>query len=227
MLNIGDVVTFTGGEIIGKMCPDMAPPLANALYIMYAAGPRYVNPGRYNLFWYSCNSNLDSSKARYDGNGFSPINEEFETPLHHVADLQDPLAFHWPPSPARSVMKDLCVMCPDGRTGAVFKIEAFDLATGGHALPYTRRQITIMDRINKAGGSYPVGAIEALYTKFECDEIYPPFSSSIIDMMLEELEVIGFITITDGKATVTKRGADRVAKYKADIPADHAEAMGL
>ncbi|MDR1573737.1 MAG: hypothetical protein LBS24_05465 [Clostridiales Family XIII bacterium] len=226
-LNIGDVVIFTGGEIIGKMCPDMAPPLANALYTMYMTGPRFVPPGNYNLFWYSCNSSVDPSKARYDGTGFFPINRMFETPPHHVADLQDPLAFRWPPSPARSVMKDYTLLCPDGRTGAVFKIEAFDLATGGHAIPYTRRQITVMDRVNKTGGPYPADKIKELYTDFELNEIYPPFSAGMIEMMLEELKLLGFVVIADGKVSVTKSGADRVAKFKTEIPADHAEAMGL
>lgn len=118
-------------------------------------------------------------------------------------------------------------MCPDGRTGAVFKVEAFDLATGGHGLPYTRRQLTIMDRINKTEGPYPADKIIELYTEFEQSEIYPPLSAEIVDMMLEELEIIDFITISDGKVSVTKNGAERVAKYKMEIPADHAAAMGL
>jgi uncharacterized repeat protein (TIGR04076 family) len=138
MLNIGDEVIWDGAELKGAMCADSMPQIVNAIVTLQATGPRFTSPGFYNLFWYSVNSDFDKGKAKYDGNGFTPINREYEEPPHHVRDLLPPGGFTWPPSKERVVAKDVCVMCADPRTAAVFKLEAFDLATAGYHLPYTR-----------------------------------------------------------------------------------------
>jgi len=227
ILKVGDTLFFDGGEIKGKTCPDMMAPLANAMFTVYMTGPRFVPPANYNLFWYSCNSKLDPSKKAYDGYGWDPINYKFETPPYHVACLQDPKAFQWPPSEAYSAIKDYTLMCPDTRSGALFKIDAFDLAWGGHALPYSRRQIVIMDRVAKTGGAWPVQKIMDLYSEFEVNEIYPPLSDAIIEMMIEELRLLDWATIENGEITVTQKGIDRVARFKDEIPAEDVKALNL
>lgn len=227
MLKIGDEVTFDGAELKGKMCPDVMPGIANALYTLYMAGPRFVVPGHYNQFWFSVNSTYDSEHAKFDGNGWKPINRMYDEPEHHVRCLQDPNAFQWPIPEENKVCMDYMVSCPDSRTGALFKCEAYDLATAGHALPYTRRAITMMDRVYKTGGPFPISEITSLYSQPELDDVYPPMSKVLIDMMVEEVCLLGFAE-TDGKnLTVTQKGADRVARYKTEIPADHAEALRL
>jgi uncharacterized repeat protein (TIGR04076 family) len=226
-LKVGDAVIFDGAEIKGRICPHVLPQMANALFAMFLEGPRYVNPGYYNLFWYASNSVADTSKMPYDGNGFRPLLDAYDTPPYHVSCLQDPNAFRWPPVGTRDIMKDVVIMCPDTRTAALFKVEAFDLATAGSELPYTRREITILDRVNKTGNGYPIDKIIGLFTQEERLEVYPPLSDVIIGAMLEELTAIGYITVVDGKASATEAGAYRVAKYKTEIPIDHAQMLGL
>ncbi|MCL1895380.1 MAG: hypothetical protein FWG03_02400 [Clostridiales bacterium] len=226
-LSIGDTVTFDGAELKGEMCPHVMPQIANALYTLFLAGPRYVNPGYYNLFWYACGSSADPSKECFDGNGWNPVNKEFVTSPYHVSCLQDPRAFRWPPNETRDVMKDVCIVCPDTRTAAVFKAEPYDLATAGSELPYTRREITILDRVNKAGGPFPINQILSLFSEKERLEIYPPLSPVIIGAMLEELEALHFIKLARGQVSATETGAARVALYKTEIPAGHAKALGL
>lgn len=226
-LHIGDEVIWDGQELHGKMCPDVMPLIAQAAYALQTAGPRYKNPGFYNLFWYAGNSAIDLEKKKYDGNGFRPILEQWDNPSPHVCCLQDPNAFHWPPAKGRPVMRDVMVMCPDSRTGACFKVEAFDLATAGYQLPYTRREITIMDRIAKAGGSCAMDKIIDLYNDFERDEIYPPLTIEIVEPMVEELETLDFVTVQDGVVSVTEKGVARVARYKTEIPTEDAEALKL
>jgi len=227
MLNIGDEIIFDGAELKGKMCTDVMPLIAQGCTTLHAAGPRYVPPGYYNLFWYCCDNGIDPSKARYDGNGFSPYNMKYDEPKHHLSDLMPVGAFQWPPSKGRTVAKEFTILCPDVRTAAVFKMEAFDLATAGYGLPYTRREITIMDRVNKAGGTWPIDKISELYDDFEINEIYPTLVPEMIIPMIEELEVLDFVTVSDGKVTITQKGVDRVARYKTEIPAEHAEALKL
>ncbi|MCL1895375.1 MAG: hypothetical protein FWG03_02375 [Clostridiales bacterium] len=227
MLDIGSELVFDGGELHGKMCPDMLAPLSNALYTLYMAGPRFQNPGYYNMFWYTANSVFDPEKKAYDGNGWTPINKEYNEPEYHIRCLQPPTAFHWPPSKGRPVMKDYCVMCPDGRTGAVFKIEAFDLATGGHATPYFRREITIMDRVYKTGGAWPIEKITDLFSEFELNEVYPTLVQELVGPMVEELELLGFARVDEGMVTITQKGADRVARFKSETTPDVVKALKL
>ncbi|MGI6072661.1 MAG: hypothetical protein ACOX75_06625 [Lachnospiraceae bacterium] len=227
MLKIGDKVTFNGEELKGKMCPDVMPKLAEMLNIVYTAGPRYVIPAHYSQFWFSVNSVFDPDYKKYDGNGWRPINEMYDEPEYHVRCLQDPNAFQWPIPDENKVLTDITIMCPDSRTGAIFKIEAFDLATAGQCLPYTRRAITMMDRVAKTGGAYPLDKVIDLYTEKELYDIYPPMSKVLIGMMAEEVSLLDFATVKDGMITITEKGKERVARYKTEIPAEDAEALGL
>ncbi|MBQ9979835.1 MAG: hypothetical protein IJP23_02080 [Oscillospiraceae bacterium] len=226
-IQVGDEVIFNGNEIIGKCCGDAFPALVEKMVTVSSTGPRYVDPGYYHLFWHSVNSYADPERAKYDGNGFVPVNEPFEHPAHHVSDLIPKGGFCWPPTEERVACKDCMVMCPDLRTAATWKVEAFDLATAGHGLPYTRRQMTIMDRVTKAGGSYEINKIMDLYDDFEINEIYPTLVPSMIREMIEELELLDFATTKDGVVTITEKGKERVARYKTEIPAEHAEALKL
>jgi len=151
----------------------------------------------------------------------------YDEPQHHVRCLQDPNAFQWPIPDENRVLTDVMVQCPDTRTGALFKVEAYDLATAGHALPYTRRAITMMDRVNKTGGPYPLAKVTELYTQAELDDIYPPMSKVLINMMAEELTLLDFAKVVDGNLIVTEKGAERVARYKTEIPAEDVEALKL
>lgn len=227
MLKIGDVVTFDGAELKGKMCPDVMPKLAEMMNIVRAAGPRYVVPGHYNQFWFSVNSTRDEEYKKFDGNGWRPINKMYDEPKYHVRCLQDPNAFQWPIPEENLVMTDVVIPCPDSRTGALFKIEVYDLATAGMDLPYTRRAFTVMDRVAKTGGAYPIDKIQELYTEKELYDIYPPLSNVLIKMIVEEVELLGWATVEDGQITITEKGKERVARYKTEIPAEDAEALGL
>lgn len=227
MLKIGDEVTFNGEELKGKMCPDVMPKLAEMLNTVYTAGPRFVIPGHYSQFWFSVNSTYDENYKKFDGNGWRPINKMYDEPKYHVRCLQDPNAFQWPIPEENRVMTDVIVQCPDSRTGALFKIEAYDLATAGQSLPYTRRAITMMDRVAKTGGAWPLNKVMELYTEQEQLDIYPPLSNVLIRMMAEEVELLGFAVVEDGQITITEKGKERVARYKTEIPAEDAEALGL
>lgn len=227
MLKIGDTVTFNGEELKGKMCPDVMPKMAEMLNIVYTAGPRFVIPAHYNQFWFSVNSVYDESQKKYDGNGWRPINEMYDEPKYHVRCLQDPNAFKWPIPDENNVLTDVCIQCPDSRTGAVFKIEAYDFAMAGHALPYTRRAITTMDRVAKASGTYPLDKIMDLYTEDELYKIYPPMSKVLVKMAAEEMVLLGFATLEDGMLTITEKGKERVARYKTEIPEEDVKALKL
>jgi len=227
-MNVGDELIFDGLEFKGKICAHTIPVLAPHINTLYKTGPRFINPGYYNLFWSATLSEKDLSMKQYDGNGNRNVFEKHEEPKYHMTCLSDPDAWYWPPRDNREDRKHvLRAMCPDLRTAAVFNIEAYDLATAGDALPFTRRQMTIMDRVHKAGGTWPVDKILDLYTEFEILKIYPPLSEIIIPPMLDDLESLSYAIVKDGNVTITKEGADRVARYKTEIPAEDVEALKL
>jgi len=45
-----------------------------------------------------------------------------------MANVRPPNTFLWPPSSEQTVLKGVGIICPDLRTAAMFKLEAFDLA---------------------------------------------------------------------------------------------------
>jgi hypothetical protein len=205
------------------MLPELAQKLAN----LHVAGPRYVEPASYYAFWYSPLSVVNKDKKVYDGNGFDPVLKNITEPPYHLCTLMDPNAFKWPPCPERIVAKDITMRCPDVRTCGLFKFSVYDLADCGQDLPYFRRQITMMDRILKAGGSYEIEKIGDLYDNFERMEIYPPLVREMILPLVEELELINFAVIKDGIITITDAGAARVERFKAETTPDVIKALKL
>jgi len=227
MCEIGDEITYDGMCMSGSICPDMLPRLGELMAAMHVAGPRYVDPGYYYSFWYAPPSIVNTDLAVYDGNGFEPVLETIEEPPFHMRHLQDPKSFNWPPHPERTVAKDVTMICPDLRTSGLFVFSCYDLADCGQDLPYFRRQMTIMDRIAKAGGSYEKLKIGELYDEFELMKIYPPLVKEMILPLCEELVLIGFATEEDGILTVTDAGKERVARFKAESPPEVVEALKL
>ncbi len=170
---------------------------------------------------------MNPKKKVYDGNGFDPVLKTIKEPKYHLRSLQDPNSFNWPPCPERIVAKDVTMFCPDVRTSGLFKFSVYDLADCGQDLPYFRRQMTMMDRIIKAGGSYEVEKIGNLYDDFERMEIYPPLVREMILPLIDELELLNFAIVKDGVITITEDGAARVARFKAETTPDVIEALKL
>ena len=227
MLKLGDEITFDGEKIEGRICPDMLPKLGQIMAAMHVAGPRYVDPGYYYAFWYAPPSIVNPEKAVYDGNGFENILQTIEEPPFHVRNLQDPKSFTWPPHPERTVAKDVTMLCPDVRTSGLFVFSCYDLTDCGMDLPYFRRQMTIMDRVIKKGGSVKISEIPNLYNDFERLEIYPPIVKEQVEPLIEELYLLDLATEKDGIITITEKGKERVARFKAECTQEVIEALKL
>jgi len=227
MYEIGDEITFDGKNVEGSICPDMLPRLGELMGAMHAAGPRYVDPGYYLSFWYAPPSVSDPDLAKYDGNGFAPVLKTIEEPPFHVRHLQDPKSFNWPPHPERTVAKEVTMFCPDVRTSGLFVFSCYDLADCGQDAPYFRRQITIMDRVAKNGGSIKISEIPNLYDDFERMEIYPPMVKEMVLPLIEELYLLDFATEEDGVITITKKGRERVDRFKEETTQEVIDALKL
>ena len=224
--NVGDVITFDGRTLEGNVCPEVLAPLAQKINAIHSAGPRYVEPADYNLFWYAPCSTAAPENKKYDGNGFKPTLESINEPPHTLAALIDPNAFHWPPVQERICLQDVTVICPDARTSAVFKVEAVDLCEFGESAPYFRRSMTIINQLKKKPGMN-IKEIEESFTQKQLLEIYPPLTTPMITYLMEEMLCIGYAELKDEKYYATDAAIARLEKFKNDITEEEVEALEL
>jgi hypothetical protein len=223
---VGDEFIYDGERYIGRICPYVAGTLIPRMMTLCAVGPRLMSPMYFLPFWYAPLSKKDSKLKKYDGLGFRNVLETVTEPPFHIATLQPSGAYTWPPQRERTVCKEDMLMCGDSRTLMTMKLEAFDLSDKGDAVPYFRRQMTILDKVLPKQGI----AIDKILNKFSMDEIeipYPALSQVLVVALSEELELMGYLEIKDGKASVTKKGAAKLESFKKSLSAEERKALKM
>ncbi|MBN1366987.1 MAG: hypothetical protein JW967_03580 [Dehalococcoidales bacterium] len=223
--NVGDTVIFDGEKYVGRLCPDVWPLLAPKVYAMHCMGPRYIEPNLFHPFCFEPPTVRDPSRKKYDGLGYKTIFETRYEPKYHIANLIPPTAFTWPPQDGTGP-KVVAVICPDYRSSAVFILEAFDLSDKGFDIPYFRRQMVILDRLLKKPGLAGDGILK-MFSKKEREEIVPYLGPEILPIFLEELELMGYLDIKDGKNYVTKKGEVRLKTFKKTLTPEEKKALKL
>jgi len=225
---VGDEFIYDGEKFVGRICPSVTRLLIPAMMPLHSLGPRVVPPAPYySPCWYSTQSKKDPSRAKYDGLGFQNVLEVRREPPYHMANMEPGDAFRWPPITERTIAMDpFTVICPDKRTSMVVKAKAFDLSDKGYDIPYFRREMVILDRVSKKQG-LPAKEILGLFSKEEIEEIHPALSPIMIDCLDEELTVMGYLEIKDGKAFVTDNGLKRLAAFKASTPDEVKQALKI
>lgn len=212
---LGDEFIFDGESFTGTICPSLLPLVAPKILELHAAGPRYRDTMYYYPFLYSPVSAADPSLKKYDGAGFRNVLETYTEPKYHMANLASS-GFKWPPPAERTVKKDITIICPDHRTSVKVKLEAFDLSDKGRNIPYFRREMVILDRVQQKPG-IKVDKILGEFTKKEIEGIYPALSPIMVRILAEELELMGYLSIRGDKATVTTKGKKKLAEFKAGL----------
>jgi hypothetical protein len=91
------------------------------------------------------------------------------------------------------------VSCNDTRTSALFIAEPFDLASAGFDMPFYMREMSILEKIKNEPGIKAEMIINR-FTDWERDEIFPPLTPVVVELMLDELAETGYIELRDGKA---------------------------
>jgi hypothetical protein len=223
---IGDEIIWTGAEFKGRICPALLAPLSAKVADLYVAGPRYVDPSYYYPFWYAPISRHDTSLKKYDGIGFRPVLETAVEPKYHMAHLRPANSFLWPPHPERTVAKDIFLTCGDLRTACTLKLEVIDLADDGDCVTYFRRMMSILSRVLLKPG-IAVDKIINEFSKEEIEKIYPSLSPILVEALVEELELIGYLEIKNGKASVTDKGKAKIEAFKKTLSAEEKEALKM
>jgi uncharacterized repeat protein (TIGR04076 family) len=223
---IGDEIIFDGEKYIGRLCSDVWPILTPKVFALWVAGPRYREPIYYCPFWYAPTSVKDPSKKKYDGLGYKNVLKTIQEPQYHRSNLIPTNAFKWPPHNERTVAMDVTVLCPDTRTSVLFKLDAIDLADKGYTNPFFRRQMAILKKVLAKPGT-KVDKILNEFSKEEIEGIYPALSQVMVQALVEELELIGYLEIQNGKASVTKKGGVKFEDFKAGLSSEEREALGV
>ena len=224
---VGDEFAYDGEKYVGRLCPSMCRVLIPEMMPFHALGPRVIPPPRYYYpFQYSSMSLKAPENAKYDGLGFRNVLETPVEPPYHMAVLfPNPSA--WPPPRERTILKEAnTVVCPDVRTCMVMKIQAFDLSDKGYDVPYFRREMVILDRVMKAR-VIPTNKILGEFSKKEIEEIYPALSPIMVDCLLEELQLMEYLEIRDGKASITEKGRTKLERFKAGLSEEVREALNI
>jgi uncharacterized repeat protein (TIGR04076 family) len=228
---IGEEIIYDGETITGRLCPSMAPVLGKAFKDLLASGGRHQegeDPGSYFPFWHSPLSVYDPAYKKYDGVGFRPTLERPEEDYKFTADET---LFDNPPSGKYIIGKgtkrrELSLVCGDKHTLVRFKVEAFDLADRGDSLPYYRRAMSILNKVQTKPGI----AMNRILDEFSRDEIiniYPVLGQNIIAALVGELELMGYIDVKDDMVTVTDKGKKKLADYKKSLTAEERKALKL
>ena len=226
---VGDVITFDGETISGRVCPNMMVQFSQAFSALFASGGRHKEgeiPGSYYPFWHSPQSVFDPEYTKYDGVGFRPTLERPEEDYKFIADET---LFDNPPGGKWLIGKgteknEISLTCGDSHTFVQFKVEAYDLADRGDALPYYRRAMTILSIISQKPGIAIDKTINE-YTDNERDNIYPSLGQRIVAVLMGELELMSYVTLDNDKVTITQKGEDKLESFRKSLTAEEREAL--
>jgi uncharacterized repeat protein (TIGR04076 family) len=222
---LGDEFIFDGESFTGTMCPSLVPLVMPKIIELHAAGPRYRDTMYYYPFLYSPVSAADPGMKKYDGAGFRNVLETYTEPRYHMANLASS-GFKWPPPEERTIKKDITIICPDYRTSVKIKLEAFDLSDRGRNIPYFRRQMVILQKILNRPG-IAADKILGEFTRKEIEGIYPALGKVMVQLLVEELELTGYLAVRGGKAAVTAKGKKKLADFKAGLTKVERKALGI
>ena len=108
----------------------------------------------------------------------------------------------------------------------MMKIEAFDLAEKGDSTPYFRREMSILHKVLPKPG-IKMSQILKEFAPDQIKEIYPALSPIMIRVLSEELELMGYLDIKRGRATVTKKGEMKLKKFKKSLAPEEKRALQM
>jgi len=191
---IGDEIYYDGVQMTGKICPHIILSMMPVVYGIHTLGQNYSKnmPFRYRGL-----DMRDPSMAKYDGVGWRPKKQNPEAALNKQTTV-------FPMSSRTEKARGAHFLCPDSRTLAHFAVEPVDLSDSEFCAPYYRRAIAVLGKIEAEPG-IKTEEILGKFTDFEREEISPPLTPVLVEVLLEALSDMDYIQIQDGKAQAMGR----------------------
>jgi hypothetical protein len=191
---VGAEIYYDGVNISGRICPHIILPMMPVIYGVHLLGHKYSE----NIaFRYRGLDTRDPAMVKYDGIGFRPRKTVPEALLEKTGGVL-PLVSRT--EKARGA--HFC--CSDNRTLAHFSVEPVDLSDSEFCGPFYRRAIALLEKIEMEPG-IPTSEILRRFTEFEREEISPPLTPVLSEVLLEALRDMNYIDIRDGKARASGR----------------------
>lgn len=190
---IGDEIYYDGVNFTGKVCPHLIVPMMPVVYGIHLLGQKYCE----NIaFRYRGMDVRDPSMAKYDGIGWRPVKQ--------IPDAAQSKWTIFKYNSRTQKARGAHFMCADTRTLAHFTCDPVDLSDSEFCQPFYRRAIAILEKIETEPG-IELNEILARFTDFEKEDISPPLTPVLAEVLLEGLVDMEYIKVTDGKATATGR----------------------
>jgi uncharacterized repeat protein (TIGR04076 family) len=190
---IGDEIYYDGVNFSGKICPHLIIQMMPVVYGVHLLGHNFSE----NIaFRYRGLDARDPSMAKYDGIGWRPIKKIPENALGKYAVM--------PPGTGAKKARGAHFLCADSRTLAHFSCEPVDLSDSEFCQPFYRRAIAILEKIEAEPG-IKTDEILNRFSAFEKEEISPPLTPVLAQVLLEALEDMDYVSIKDGKAAASGR----------------------
>lgn len=191
---IGEEFYYDGVYFTGRICPALLAPMMPVVYGVHLLGQKFCENVPYR---YRGMDMRDASMAKYDGVGW-----------HHVkaitGGLQEKNGGVFPPASATEKAKGAHFVCGDTRTLAHFSCDPVDLSDSEYCLPFYRRSISILEKIEAEPGIETDNILKR-FTDFEREEVSPPLTPVLLQVLLEALTDMGYIKVSDGKVRATGR----------------------
>ena len=170
---------MTVNNSLGRICLSLLPNIVSVIKMLHDLGKK---GSERSLLRYAGHSKRDPDMRKYDGLGYAPLKQS-----PSMGSLSAIQGGGWP------------ISCNDSKTSALFIAEAFDLASAGFDTPYYMREMSILEKIKNEPG-IQTDMIINRFSDWERDEIFPPLTHAVVDLMLDELAETGYIKIREGKA---------------------------
>ena len=179
---IGDEFYYDGVSFTGRICPGLFASMMPVVHGVFLLGNKYSENV---MYMYRGHDALDPSMAKYDGVGFRPLPLKGDAARFRTEKAR---GGHF--------------VCGDTRTLAHFVCEAVDLGDSDYAQPFYRREIAVLEKVEKEPG---IKADEILgrFSDFERDEISPPLTPVLMEVLMDALTDMGYIELREGRAYPT------------------------
>lgn len=189
---VGDEFYYDGVHFTGRICPGLLASMMPVIHGVYLLGHKYSENV---MFRYRGLDVRDPTMAKYDGAGFRPVKTLPDGAPEKMVKTLSCL-------PRTEKAKGGHFLCADHRILAHFWCEPVDLSTSDYAMPFYRRAIAILEKIEAEPG-ISIGELLGRFTVFEREDISPPLTPAFRDVLLDALSDMRYVDIRDGKAYAT------------------------
>ncbi len=185
---IGDEFYYDGVYFTGRICPGLLASMMPIILGVHLLGNKYNE----NIMWrYRGRDIRDPSMAKYDGVGFRPLK-----------GASDKMSEVFSYDPKTQKARGAHFACSDTRILAHFACEPIDLSDSEYCLPFYRREVAILEKIEAEPG-IKTDEILDRFTKSERDEIGPPLTPVLLEVMMEALTDMNYIEVRDRRVYAT------------------------